>query len=287
MLASSSDALRASGIGTMPHSDRLPGFIGPVPQPLLIRLFQVVRDIIVIQCVDCQGRPCEDSVLDLFDNARRVSYNRKRKVVVKMALQMVHLLSARKWAQAHAEYADCPEFYLGAISPDAIHIRDGNDKSRKNEFHLYNWTSPDVEKVLEYWRENHSPFDVGYGIHVLTDAQWVPRFRARLKGLLYPDGRLDTSIYYNDTYVTDFELYRDCGGEMLFDLVERAEAPENHPLLTAAEFDAWRTDMLEMYRGECPKNDPVKYVTRTYVEEFIEDAQRFLNEVYEKHLSCR
>ena len=202
-----------------------------------------------------------------------------------MALQMVHLLVARQWAQAYDAYMDCPEFYLGAISPDAIHIRDGNDKSRKDEFHLYNWREPHVKNVLEYWREHHTPFDIGYGVHVLTDAQWVPRFRQRLPQLIKADGRLDTTTYYNDTYVTDFELYRDCGGCELFDRLERACAPENHPLLTTAEFDAWRQDMLSMYRGECPKNDPVKYITRAYVEAFVEDAQGMLCEVYERHLN--
>lgn len=202
-----------------------------------------------------------------------------------MALQMVHLLVARQWAQAHDAYKDCPEFYLGAISPDAIHIRDGNDKSRKDEFHLYNWREPHVENVLEYWREHHSPFDIGYGVHVLTDAQWVPRFRQRLPQLMNAEGRLDTSTYYNDTYVTDFELYRECGGCELFDRIERACAPENHPLLTQAEFDAWRQDMLNMYRGKCPKNDPVKYITRAYVEAFVEDAQEMLREVYDRHLN--
>ena len=71
------------------------------------------------------------------------------KVVICMALQMVHLLTARLWALAHAEYRDCPEFYLGAISPDAIHIRDGNDKSHKNEIHLNNWRSPDPDRVFQ------------------------------------------------------------------------------------------------------------------------------------------
>jgi len=200
---------------------------------------------------------------------------------------MVHLLIAREWAQAHEEYRDCPEFYLGAISPDAIHIRDGNDKSRKDEFHLYNWKEPHVENVIGYWREHRSPFDIGFGIHVLTDAQWVPRYRSRVPQLVYPDGRIDIETYYNDTYVTDFELYRDCGGRELFDLIERGEAPENHPLLTRGEFEQWKQDMLRCYRGECPKNDPVKYLNRAYIEDFQKDAQALLNEVYGRYLSER
>ena len=195
---------------------------------------------------------------------------------------MVHLLVAKKWAEAHDEYRNCPEFYLGAISPDAIHVRDHNDKSRKNEFHLYNWLKPDVEKVLDYWKNHFSPFDVGYGIHVLTDAQWVPRFRSRLKGLLLPDGMLNKQVYYNDNYVTDFSLYNEADGKRLFDLIERARLPEDHPLLTAEEFGEWRRQMLECYRGECPFSDPVQYVTREYVREFIDDAQAFLNEVFEQ-----
>lgn len=201
-----------------------------------------------------------------------------------MALQMVHLLVAQRWAQAHEEYLGSPEFYLGAISPDAIHIRDGSDKSRKDEFHLYNWREPHVEKVLEYWREHHEPFDIGFGVHVLTDAQWVPRFLERLPQLMDPDGRLDTATYYNDTYVTDFELYRDCCGEALFDLVGRGTAPEDHPLLTGYEFDQWRRDMLECYRGECPKNDPVKYIDRAYVEAFVENALAMVERVFRQYL---
>lgn len=202
-----------------------------------------------------------------------------------MALQMVHLLIAREWAQAHDEYRDCPEYYLGAISPDAIHIRDGNDKSRKDEFHLYNWKEPHVENVIEYWREHHSPFDIGFGIHVLTDAQWVPRYRSRVPQLVYPDGKIDIATYYNDTYVTDFELYRERGGKELFDLIERGRAPTDHPLLMQSEFEQWKQDMLICYRGQCPKKDPVKYLDRAYVEDFAKDAQNMLNEVYDRYLS--
>ena len=52
-----------------------------------------------------------------------------------MALPMVHLLAAWAWAQDKPELKNNPDFYLGTLSPDAIHIRDGNDKSRKNEIH--------------------------------------------------------------------------------------------------------------------------------------------------------
>lgn len=190
-----------------------------------------------------------------------------------MALTMVHLLVADRWAKAHPRYAQSPEFFLGAISPDAIHVRDHDDKSRKDMFHLHNWQSPHPEAVLEYWRAHRTPFDVGYGVHVLTDGQWVPRFKSLLPGLIRPDGKLNPDIYYNDTFVTDFRLYRiEPRLEQILRLIEAARVPEDHPLLTRREFDEWRGIILEAYRGKCPKNGPVRFIDVEYVRAFVEDC---------------
>ena len=83
-----------------------------------------------------------------------------------MALSMVHLLLARAWARGHEAYLECPEFYLGAISPDAMHVRFHNDKSHKDEFHLGNWGSVHVERVHEYWPR---------AFHALRRRLWCPR----------------------------------------------------------------------------------------------------------------
>lgn len=200
-----------------------------------------------------------------------------------MALPMVHLLAAERWAERHPAYLECPEFYYGAISPDAIHIRDGNDKSHKNEIHLNNWASPHPEDVIAYWRGRGEPFDVGYGVHVLTDGQWVPRYRQRLPGLLFEDGMLDVKQYYNDTDFTDFRLL--AGEPMLdrlLDLIERAETPRDHPLLTEYELSQWRAHILKTYRGPCPEREPPRYVTPEYVHAFVEDCQAMIDEVFER-----
>ena len=200
-----------------------------------------------------------------------------------MALEMVHLLAAWNWAQDKPELLNNPDYYLGAISPDAIHIRDGNDKSHKNEIHLNNWRCPDPERVLEYWRENHSPFDIGYGVHVLLDGQWTVRFKEQLKGMLYPDGRPNPDIYYNDTLVTDFEIYHQSPLiPFLMDMVSKGSAPENHPLLTADEFSGWRDETIRFYQGPCPKNEPVRYVTGEYVEAFLKDCNRLIDQTYRR-----
>lgn len=197
-----------------------------------------------------------------------------------MALLMVHLLTARRWAQSHPEYRDCPEFYLGAISPDAVYFRDGSDKSRKNEVHLNNWNEPHPEDVLEYWKRNHQPFDIGYGIHVLTDAQWAPHFRKCFPGILFPDGSVKTKIYYNDTFATDYQLYDECGGAELFGLAEAANVPENHPQLMKEHFEKWRRMMADQYKVRNRTIDPIQFIDRAFVERFIEDSQKLLNETY-------
>ena len=143
-----------------------------------------------------------------------------------MALPMVHLLAAWNWAQDKPDLRDNPEYYLGAISPDAIHIRDGSDKSRKNEFHLNNWRSPDPDAVYHYWLKHSSPFDIVYGIHVLLDGQWAAGFRRDFPQMLLPNGRPDPDIYYNDTCVTDFFLFNNIPeAPMLMVLAGKGRAP--------------------------------------------------------------
>lgn len=197
-----------------------------------------------------------------------------------MALTMVHLLVADMWAKGHPEYLNSPEYYYGAVSPDAIHVRDGDDKSHKNEIHLNNWGKLHRQDVVDYWRVRRAPFDVGYGVHVLTDAQWVPRYKRRLPGLMV-DGKLNIHRYYNDTFVTDFALLRDIPrlGEVL-DMLEKADTPKDHPLLTAHEFSAWRDIILKAYRGECPRNEPVKYIDVPYVRAFADDSIALIDGVY-------
>lgn len=202
-----------------------------------------------------------------------------------MALTMVHLLVASRWSEKYPAYADCPEFYLGAISPDAIHIRDKDDKSHKNEIHLNNWMSPHPEDVIDYWQDHATPFDIGYGVHVLTDAQWVPRFRQRLPGMILPNGMLNTDIYYNDTFVTDFELYRrEPGARQIFRWLTCAKAPDDHPLLTHYELDQWRKVILDTYCGACPKHDPVRFIDVDYVLNFVKDCVALIDQTYEEAL---
>lgn len=221
----------------------------------------------------------------MFDKSRRVGYNIfiTREGDGDMAYMMVHLLVAKRWAEGHPEYLRSPEFYYGAISPDAIHVRDGNDKSHKNEIHLNNWGTFHEQDVLDYWHSRFSPFDVGYGVHVLTDAQWVPRYKRQLRSLFRPDGSLDVDLYFLENIATDFALRDETAdiGEIL-DLIERAGTPQDHPLLTAYELNRWREVMVEAYRGPCIRQHISGIVTPEYVHRFVPDSIPLIDEVFAK-----
>ena len=199
-----------------------------------------------------------------------------------MALPMVHLLVARRWTKDHPEYASDADFYLGTISPDAIHIRDHDDKSHKNAIHLNNWTALHPQEVLDYWCDHPTPFDIGYGIHVLTDALWVKERLEKLPQLNLPDGNLNKELYYRDTFVTDFALYR-AGVKRLFGILEKGRAPKDHPLLTYDEFTQWQQKVIEAYRGECPKQGKAAYITCAYARRFVESCQNELNSIYGRY----
>jgi len=197
-----------------------------------------------------------------------------------MALTMVHLAAADLWAQKHPEYLESPEFYYGAISPDAVHVRDGSDKSHKNEVHLNNWVTPHPDDVIRYWLEHDTPFDIGYGVHVLTDAQWAPHFRKCFPDILYPDGAVKTEIYYNDTFATDYEFYHEREGARFFEMAMAAKAPDAHPMLEKHHFEEWSRMMAAEYKEETQPTVPVTFIDRAFVERFIEDSQKLINETF-------
>ena len=205
-----------------------------------------------------------------------------------MALTMVHLAVADLWAERHPEYRESPEFFYGAISPDAVHVRDGSDKSHKNEVHLNNWISPHPDDVIRYWLERSEPFDIGYGVHVLADGQWVPRYKRTLPGIMRPDGLLNTDIYYNDTFVTDFRLLATRPRlQAILALLENAQTPQDQPLLEGYMFSQWRKDLLEAYRGECPRHEPVQFIDEAYVDAFISDSIPLIEDTYQILIKLR
>ena len=202
-----------------------------------------------------------------------------------MSLPMVHLIAAHRFAADKPDLIDCPEYYLGAISPDAIHIRDGLDKRHKNEIHLNCWRCPDCAAVEAYWQEHKTPFDIGYGVHVLLDGQWTLHFKECLPQIILPNGKPDPEIYYRDNKLTDFELYAsDPQTPYFMEMLRRAAAPDNHPLLTQDELAGWREYTLAFFEKGCEFEGSPKYMNRAYVMDFLPGSMGMIEELYRKNM---
>ena len=219
-----------------------------------------------------------------------------------MALTMVHLLVAREWAMKHPEYLESPEYYYGAIAPDAIHVRDGNDKSRKNEIHFCNWSGSRPHLMKAYWLNHRTPFDVGYAVHCLTDGLWVDGYKRSFPGLLLPDGRADPHAYYNDVYATERALFAETPEvPHMLQMIARAETPADHEQLYRHEFEQWRTNVLKEYDLQHPAigawrtksylemglpapddHDPV-YITPQYIHRFMHETVSTIEDILRRY----
>jgi hypothetical protein len=190
---------------------------------------------------------------------------------------MVHLLAARRWAAKKPDLLEDPEFYLGAISPDAIHMRPGAGRPDKHATHL------DVlvrgpEAALGYLSGRSSGFDLGYCLHILTDFFWVEHVRRTYPQLVQADGTFIPDIYYQDCDQAEEGLYSESREQAGFWwLLGRATPPEDHPLLSGGEIELWRKRVLGWY-GSRPLA-PSKVITLEAVHGFIDHVQPILKDI--------
>ncbi|HOB09908.1 MAG TPA: zinc dependent phospholipase C family protein [Limnochordia bacterium] len=201
-----------------------------------------------------------------------------------MPLQMVHLAVAREYVKAAANAADlmdCPEFYLGIISPDAIHVRPGTGKNDKRITHLYAegdlWRANVVDFIKKNKAEANYAFILGYGIHILTDIIWHDTFYTGFKQKYEQDPapiQDETWAYYNDTDQLDFLLYHEMAWRpRVWELLKTAKAVDVNGILSSEEVDAWRNHTMRwLDKGESHHKNPIRYISKADVMEFIQLA---------------
>ena len=193
-----------------------------------------------------------------------------------MPYPMVHLLTARRWAAEKPDLLENPEFYLGAISPDAIHMRPGVGRPDKHASHLDVLTRG-PEAALNSLAGRSGGFDTGYCLHILTDFYWFQHVQRTYPRLVQPDGAFIPDIYYPDCDLAEEGLYRESLERAGFwDLLGRAMPPEGHPLLSGGEIDLWRKRVLG-WRGS-QSLAPAKVITLEAVRGFIDGVQPILKE---------
>jgi hypothetical protein len=195
---------------------------------------------------------------------------------------MVHLAVAVQVCSLW-EGEPTPEFLLGNIAPDAIHMRPNAERSDKRRVHLE--AVPDATEherihalLAQHWTEESEMIDFveGYAAHILTDylwhkTVWVP-FTETAPRDLSAQERL--SLYYLETDQIDFNLYHQASWRSSVWTKLAAARPKTlAPLLTAEEIEKWRDRTLRWYEElkEEPKIDPV-YIADADVESFIPQA---------------
>ena len=207
-----------------------------------------------------------------------------------MPLPMVHLAVAME-LHTLGVYSKTPEFLLGNLAPDAIHMRPGTDRDDKSRTHLVHDTPPEdftpIQQLLDRYAEAEQPqadFAAGYAAHLLTDRWWVqqllPTFRERAPASLsFAERR---SLYYQDTDQIDFDLYhRMPWRPAVWQDLTHVDPADFPPLLAAAEIDQWRTRVIDWFGGlkEEPGITPT-LITYQEVIDFIPQAAAQISHLF-------
>jgi hypothetical protein len=201
---------------------------------------------------------------------------------------MVHLSVAQRLIGDHG-FPASPAFYLGSISPDAIHVRPGTERSDKLAVHLIGEQGPEWGRLKALLAEGrvaaggHSVaagFAAGYVSHVLTDSFWRDEvllpFRKRfLDHLSYPELR---ALYYSECDRNDLDLYdeqpwRPQVWKWLRVAQAQAAAVSETMLLSSSEVDGWRHRVLGWFDAHRDKaNYEPQQITRELMQAFIREA---------------
>lgn len=207
-----------------------------------------------------------------------------------MPLPMVHLAIAREISNYYPSLKKCPEFYLGAVSPDAIHMRENSTSEDKFITHLGANGEISVTRVLDYLKCNfdksYNNFLLGYGIHVLTDIIWNETVYSNFRISYNRDSSPISDIkkaYYNDTDWIDFKLYREADWRPeVWSLLEKAGNYDVENILNSEEINRWKLRTLHWFDNFTDEfNLSARYIKNEVIIEFINTAEQRIRALLE------
>ena len=200
-----------------------------------------------------------------------------------MPCPMVHLAVAVKIHDL-GQSTPSPDFLLGSIAPDAIHMRSGSGPDDKQRVHLSELNDPQHDRLRELLasagslRFSTMGFAGGYVVHILTDHFWGETcgdsFRKRIPPNLPPQER--QSLYYLETDQIDIDLFRQVPWRTeVWSKLASTQPRDFAALLTAEEIAEWRDRTLIWYEDmkHDPKIKPV-HITSEEVAGFINQAAK-------------
>lgn len=207
-----------------------------------------------------------------------------------MPLPLVHLAVAHGIAQDRSAGAGsaleiAPGLYLGAIAPDAIHMREGSTRDDKRRIHLLESPCDARVRMERLDRAAHDlagtidrPLLVGWISHLAGDALWshymLEYFWSRQAANQPHESR--RRVYYRETDKIEYRMYHQVPWrkEVWADLA-RAQAESVGDFLVAEEIAAWRDRYLRWHSeiGQEPEEEPA-FFTMERTETFIDLAVR-------------
>lgn len=198
-----------------------------------------------------------------------------------MPLPMVHLSTAVKISTLQGMKS--PEFYLGSISPDAVHMRTGFVRDDKTRSHCNARMLAAIDELdsfcvmIEKSVGKEKEFLIGYLVHILTDLFWedtiLKTYNERYVADPTPiqDKRM---AYYNDTDQLDFTFFEkeSCRPEIWEMLIQAKEFAVEDAINTD-EVIAWKHRTLNWYNsGKSQHTNPIKYITYEDLDNFTSYA---------------
>lgn len=210
-----------------------------------------------------------------------------------MPLPMIHLSVAIN-IERKMKLEKSPLFFLGSISPDAIHMRSGAGRDDKQKTHCIGETrDKTLDNVREMLRHAKSlnegdlrTFILGYCAHILTDVVWADTvWKDYLNKLAQTDLQVNPKVlYYRETDYIDFKIFRESPWrENIWNKLSMTKSPDYMDLLTSEEIEKWKIRTLEWFEDEDkdPKIPP-QFIKEAIIEKFISEATDL---VYEEILT--
>jgi len=201
-----------------------------------------------------------------------------------MPYAMVHLGVAKNLIDK-LKIKELSDFYLGAISPDAVHLRKNYHES-KNISHLrdswqnYNLILDNAKAfILDNSSHECRDFYIGYGVHVMTDVFWQKYLGSIEFDLLYyrdpkPIHSDKHDAYYNESDMLDIKLFKEYEHKAtIWNYFIEARPIGIDGLVSAEEVSSLHNGVLE--RFEKRKNEdvnPTRYILYDEIINFINET---------------
>jgi hypothetical protein len=191
---------------------------------------------------------------------------------------VIHLAVAMRICRLEG-CAPSPDFLLGTIAPDAIHMRAGSEPGDKQRTHLTDIPDPQHNRLRELLASARSKglstmsFTKGYVAHILSDQLWGEiigtLFRNKVSPDIVPQER--AALYDRETDQIDLELYRQASWRAeVWSKLAQAKPVDFDAWLSAEEIARWRDRALTWFGDPAhdPKLEPV-HITGKDVNEFV------------------